>query len=314
MIDGKKFIVFSALIVCMCCIAIVLQSQSRVPQKQKSGKIIVVTTLFPLYDIARQIGGDAVEVKLLLPPGVEAHAFNPTPQDMMTIESADIFIFTGKFMEPWVDKVLGSIANKNIVVVDASIGTKQINAASHTAGETEGSIDPHIWLDVDNMNTMVDSITRAVVAKDPKNSVMIEPKSLEYKAKLAGFDESMKRMIPSCASKEIIYGGHYAFGYFATRYGLLYTAAQGLAPDSEPTVQDLTALVDQIRKEKIRYVYYEELSSPKVAEVLASETGASLLLLNAGHNISKTQLSSGTTFLDILQADKQNIQIGLECK
>jgi zinc transport system substrate-binding protein len=117
-----------------------------------------------------------------------------------------------------------------------------------------------------------------------------------------------------CSSKEIIYAGHYAFGYLTKRYGLEYFAAQGVSPDSEPTAADLINLVNQIKKDNIKYIFYEELSSPKIAQTLSDETGAELLLLNAAHNISKEQLEQGATFISIMKNNLTNLKIGLGYK
>ena len=112
----------------------------------------------------------------------------------------------------------------------------------------------------------------------------------------------------------IVYGGHYAFGYLAKRYGLRYLAAQGVAPDAEPTAKDLVRLIEQIKKNNIRYVFYEELTSPKIAETIARETNAKILLLNAAHNVTKDQFERGVSLFEILNTDLEQLKIGLECQ
>ncbi|MFA5024313.1 MAG: zinc ABC transporter substrate-binding protein [Patescibacteria group bacterium] len=286
------------------------------PQKQKveSIKFKVVTTLFPLYDMARSIGSDKADVYQLLPPGVEAHSFEPKPSDLVKINEADIFIYTGKFMEPWVEDILKSVTNKNLIVVDASQNTKMIPGVFHDEDEPAGSLDPHIWLDFDNAKIMATNIKQAFVAKDSKDTNFYEQKADNYSNELTNFDSEYHTTLSTCESKEIVYGGHYAFGYLANRYGLKYLAAQGVSPDSEPTASDLANLVDQVNKEKIKYVFYEELTTPKIAETIAQETNAKMLLLNAAHNLAKDQFDSGTTFFDILRSDLENLKIGLQCK
>src|SRR4030042_3394042 len=113
-------------------------------------KLKVITTLFPLYDMAKRIGADKADVSLLLPPGVEAHSFEPKPSDIVKINEADIFVYTGKFMEPWAEDVIKGVANNNLIVVDASRGAKMVTGVFHDAEEPAGSLDPHIWLDFDN--------------------------------------------------------------------------------------------------------------------------------------------------------------------
>ena len=277
-------------------------------------KLKVITTLFPLYDMAKHIGADKAEVSLLLPPGVEAHSFEPKPGDIVKISEADVFVYTGKFMEPWAEDIIKGVVNKNLFVVDASRGTKMIPGVFHDADEPAGSLDPHIWLDFDNVKIMVNTIVQAFQFKDTANKDFYERKANEYSNRLTELDSSYKTTLATCKDREIVYGGHYAFGYLAKRYGLKYLAAQGVSPDAEPTASDLVKLVEQIKKDKIKYVFYEELTSPKIAETIAGETNAKLLLLNAAHNLSRDQFDKGLSFFDILKRDLDNLRVGLECK
>ncbi|MEW6001755.1 MAG: zinc ABC transporter substrate-binding protein [Nitrospirota bacterium] len=277
-------------------------------------KLKVITTLFPLYDMAKHIGADKAAVSLLLPPGVEAHSFEPKPSDIVKINEADVFVYTGKFMEPWAEDVIKGTVNKNLIVIDASRGTKMISGVFHDADKPAGSLDPHIWLDFDNAKIMVKNILQAFQLKDTANKDFYEQKANDYINKLTELDTSYKTTLATCKYKEIVYGGHYAFGYLAKRYGLKYLAAQGVSPDAEPTANDLVKLVEQIKKDKIKYVFYEELTSPKIAETIAGETDAKILLLNAAHNLSRDQFDQGLSFFDILKGDLDNLRVGLECK
>ncbi|MCL5431829.1 MAG: zinc ABC transporter substrate-binding protein, partial [Patescibacteria group bacterium] len=117
-----------------------------------------------------------------------------------------------------------------------------------------------------------------------------------------------------CKIKDVVYGGHYAFGYLTKRYGLNYVAAQGIAPDSEPTANDMVNLVKQIKKNGIKYIFYEELTSPKISETLAKETGTQMLLLNAAHNVTKQDLNNGVSYLSIMRENLANLKVGLECQ
>jgi len=190
-------------------------------------KLKVVTTLFPLYDMAKSIGSDKAEVVLLVPPGVEAHSFEPKPSDIVKINNADVFVYTGKFMEPWAEDIIKGTVNKNLIIVDASHGTKMIPGVFHDADEPAGSLDPHIWLDFDNAKIMVKNIVQAFQLQDSANKDFYEQKADDYNSKLTELDALYKKTLAICKDKEIVYGGHYAFGYLARRYGLKYLAAQG---------------------------------------------------------------------------------------
>jgi zinc transport system substrate-binding protein len=305
--------------VVVLCILIVLIGSffactKRVQEPSGVKKLKVITTLFPLYDMAKHIGADKVDVSLLLPPGVEAHSFEPKPSDIVKINEADIFVYTGKFMEPWAEDVIKGAVNKNLIVVDASRGTTMIPGVFHDADEPAGSLDPHIWLDFDNAKVMVGNIVQAFQEKDSAQRDFYEQEAKEYNDKLTDLDALYKTTLAACKNRTIVYGGHYAFGYLAKRYGLKYLAAQGISPDAEPTANDLIKLVEQIRKDKINYVFYEELTSPKIAETIAGETKARMLLLNAAHNVSRDQVAQGISFFDILKKDLDNLKVGLSCQ
>jgi len=264
--------------------------------------------------MVRSIGADQAEVTLLLPPGAEAHSFEPKPSDIVKVGEADVFVYTGKFMEPWAAGVVEAAGSGRLIVVDASRGTKMIPGVFHDVDEPPGSLDPHIWLDFDNAKQMVRNIVDALETKDSANRALYERRAGDYSRELTTLDSAYRTTLASCTTREIVYGGHYAFGYMAARYGLKYFAAQGVSPDAEPTAQDLARLVEQIKKDKVKYVFYEELTSPKIAQTIAGETDAKLLLLNAAHNVTKDQLEQGLTFFDILRADLANLKIGLECR
>jgi zinc transport system substrate-binding protein len=311
---GKKIISIIILILASGVLVFMVATRNSKPaEKAGSHKIKVVTTLFPLYDFAKNIGRTKVEVSLLLPPGIEAHSFEPKPSDLVRVNEADVFIYTGKFMEPWAEDIIKSVTNKNLSIVDSSQGTKMIPGVFHDADEPAGSLDPHIWLDLDNAKIMVSNILHALETKDPANIDNYKQNSDDYHKKLTDLDSSYKTALANCKAKEIVYGGHYAFGYLAHRYALKYLAAQGFSPDAEPTARDLAMLVEQIRKDNIKYVFFEELTSPKIAETIANETNTKLLLLNAAHNVSKDQFVQGISFLDIMKSNLDNLKLGLGC-
>lgn len=299
--------------------------------KTDSGKITIITTLFPMYDFAKAIGGDNVAVTLLLPPGVEAHAYEPKPSDIVKINEADLFVYTGEFMEPWAKDITQG-ASKKVNIVDASAGIELMKEegeehedehegeANHEEGEEHaeehhhGGVDPHIWLDFENAKVMAQNIADALQAVDPEHAEFYENNLKEYQAKLATLDQQYKNTLASCKTNTIIHGGHYAFGYVAKRYGLNYVAAQGFAPDSEPTAKDLIALTEQIKKENSGYIFYEELASPKIAETLSRETGARMLLLNGAHNLAKEEYEAGVTYISLMEGNLKNLAEGLQCR
>lgn len=308
----KKLYFFVGLVL-VVIIAFVIIYNTTQKINNKLSKIKIVTTLFPLYDFAKNIGGSKVEVSLLLPPGVEPHSFEPKPSDILKISQADIFIYTGKFMEPWVEDILKSIPNKNLIVVDSSIGVKMIQENIQNTNNLKPSYDPHVWLDFGNDKIIISNISQAIISHDKLSSSYYLKNSTDLQNKISVLDLKYSSNLATCKSKEIIYGGHYAFGYLANRYEIKYAAAQGLSPNAEPSAQDLLKLVEQIRRDKIQYIFYEELSSPKIAETLAGETKTKMLLLNAAHNITKQDFENNVSFLNIMEENLVNLKTGLNC-
>ncbi|MEW6586190.1 MAG: metal ABC transporter substrate-binding protein [Nitrospirota bacterium] len=283
-------------------------------------KIKVVTSLFPLYDFAKNVGKEKADVTLLLPPGMEPHSFEPKPGDIITLSEADVFVYTGKYMEPWVEDMLKGIPNKNLLVIDASKGVALIDEHMHDADERrhhadEYGRDPHIWLDFTNAQTMVENILQGFVAGDPANKDYYLRNAASYTKQLAQLDRKYRNALASCKQNTLIHGGHFAFGYLARRYGLNYISAyQSFSPNAEPTPQNLIELINKLKSNNLHFLFYEELVMPRVAETIAKETGAGMLKLHGAHNVTKAELEEGVTFISLMEQNLVNLKKGLECQ
>lgn len=303
-----------------CILLLITACQKKDERQPEAKKLEVVTTLFPLYDFARNIGGGHAEIFLLIPPGVESHGFEPRPEDIIRINRADIFIYTGKYMEPWVEKILKGIDNKSLVVIDSSKGIRLMErhereGHGHYHGRRDEEMDPHIWLDFGNAQMMLDNMLEGFIKADAANADVYRKNTETYKAKLSLLDNKFREGLASCKTRYFIHGGHYAFGYMARRYGLEYISAyQGFSPDSEPSAKHLGELVKKMKKHNIKHVFYEELLSPRIADTIAKETGATLLKLNAAHNISKEDFDKNITFIALMEQTLANLRTGLQCQ
>lgn len=289
----------------------------------------VVTTLFPLYDFTKNIVDDKAVVTLLLPPGVEAHSFEPKAGDVLKVNTADLFIFTGKSMEPWADGFLKGVDNKNLLIVDASEGISLVEDEHHRDGHghdrkgksaadrdhhRDGKVDPHIWLDLSNAQRMVNTILVALVSRDPRNRDLYTKNADAYLAKLADLDRRYQESLSRCGKRTFIHGGHSAFSYLARRYNLEYVSAYAGSPDAEPSPRQIITLKKKIQEKNLKAVYHEELIVPRVAEVLSRETGAKILKLHGAHNIGRDEFQAGVSFLSIMEANLKSLQEGLECQ
>lgn len=312
------------LMLAVCCATLLIAGCKKTEEKPVVG-LQVVTTLFPLFDFARTIAGERAQVTMLLPPGVEPHTFEPRPEDMIRINRAGLFIYTSKYMEPWAEKIITGVDSKKLRVVNAGERVAyQPALAEHEHGHTEGGehdghhdhkgMDPHIWLDFANASLMVDTILDGFVAADPVNAAFYRQNAETLKKRLAVLDLRYRTVLSSCSTKKILHGGHYAFGYLARRYNLEYHALSGISSDSEPSAERMAALVREIKSSGTKYLFAEELLSPRLTETLAKEAGVGVLMLHGAHNLSREDMSRNVTFFDLMERNLEQLQKGLQCR
>lgn len=299
------------------------------PAADSSVKVKVLSTIFPEYDFAKAIGGESVESKLLIPPGTEAHHYEPTPQDLIALKEADVFVYTSEAMEPWIDKMLSQVG-PNTVVVEASEGITMLHAedlglsgalVEHeeeaTAGEEadhdhEG-VDPHIWLDPANAQIMATNIKDALVKVNPEHAKLYEKNYEDYASALKELDQAYTDTLKGFENKSIMFAGHFAFGYMAHKWDIgIYSPYEGFSPDAEPSPQKIAEMIDLMKSKQIKTVYYEELIDPKIARVIASESGAELVMLHAAHNVSKDEMTMGINYLTIMRENLEKLKAGFE--
>ncbi len=271
---------------------------------EATNRLSIVTSLYPQYDFARSIVGDKADVILILPPGVESHSFEPTPQDMVTLQNADLFLYTGKEMEPWAYKLTGSIDAK---IVDLSVGITMMDLEEH-----EELVDPHIWTDPNLAIIMVENISTSLKEIDEKNADYYEANANTLKQALVDLDTEIKETLSKTTSKTILSGGHFAFGYFVKRYGLKHMSPyEGFSPDAEPTPKKIVALIETINETDAKAIFYEELINPKVSRVISEETDIEMLLLHGAHNVTKEEFEAGKSYITFMKENLERLKIGL---
>lgn len=298
-------------------------------------KIKVVTTLFPQYDFARQIAGDKAEIVLLLPPGAESHSFEPTPSDIISINKSDVFIYTGKYMEPWAERIIQSIDSGTVNVLDASSGITLVkeehdhNEGDHHDGELDEDeheheeevhggdghnheYDPHIWTSPVIAIKMVDNIASSLCYADPENASYYKANAESYKMQLGLLNDEFSEIVTSGLRNKIYFGGRFALHYFIEEYGLEYESAyDNCSSETEPSARDMAHIIDEIKENNIPVIYYEELTDPKVSRSISEDTGAEMMLFHSCHNLSKKDFDSGVTYLDLMKQNAENLRKGL---
>ncbi len=262
-----------------------------VPKQPKSGLPQVVTSNFALYDIVRHVGEDVVEASMIIPFGQDLHTFNPTPKEIIRSQESLLFIYSGVELEPW-SEIFSNMPN----AVDISKPLKlQILDDGHN--HSGSSIDPHYWLDADNMKIAVDEILKNLQAKvaDADKDGM-QKRAQEYKDRLDRVDSLYKKRLKNCYIDTIIVN-HNAFGYLASRYGFKVESIHGLSSQSESSAKAVAHLVDIASKRQISTVFYDSFSSENAVDSLARESNLKVDRLFTIANIKVTQKGADYFFL-----------------
>lgn len=287
--------------------------EDRNLQRSSEGeKPSVYASIYPVYDFARNIGKDKINLHQITPPGAEPHDWEPTAKLMAELEKADIIIYNGAGMEPWIHRVTGSLNNKDMVIVDTSEGIELIASGDDHGEEDghgyEGVYDPHIWLNPVNAAKQAENIKNALIAADKENAEFYEENYREYKDKLMTLDEKYKEGLKEYRDMEIVVA-HAAFGYLAERYGLKQVAIKGVIPQEEPSPAKMAEITDLIKEKNIKYIFFEPLTNPRLSEVIARETGAVSKILNPLGGLTEEDINSGKDYISVME---ENLKVLIE--
>lgn len=289
----------------LVAIALALVLSACEPAPSSSGKPVVVATFYPLYEFARQVAGDRAEVVSLVPPGVEPHDWEPSPQSVVQTRQARVLVYNGAGFEPWIDKLLTEVKRGNTVVVDASQGLPLVAAR-------EGA-DPHVWLDPVLAQGEVDAIRAGLERADPGNTRTYQDNANAFKERLARLDQAFAAGLRDCARRDMV-TSHTAFSYLARRYGLEQVPVMGVAPEAEPSPGALAAISRVARARGVKVVFFETLVSPRLAETIAREIGAKTLVLNPVEGLSVEEAAAGKDYVALMEVNLAHLREGLGCK
>lgn len=241
-------------------------------EQNTQSKLQVVVSFNPLKEFAEAVGKDKIDVKTIIPEGVEPHDFEPKIKDMENISKANLFVYTGFGMESWVEKTLSAIDNNNLVIVDSSKGIDPIKNEGEEI-EEHGQFDPHIWLSLREAKIQTENIKDALVKTDEINKDFYEKNFQEFSSELDNLYNEYKGKFDGVANKNFV-TGHAAFGYLCRDFGLIQNSVEDVFAGGEPTPKKLKELVELSKENKIKVIFMEELASPRVSETLAKEVGA----------------------------------------
>ena len=272
----------------------------------------IVTSIFPLREFAREIAADRGEVSLLLPPGAGVHTWQPRASDILRLSSADLFIQVGAGLEPWIPSLLKSTSSPKLRVLAVADSLPLKERRDEDGGKAEP--DPHVWLDFGLDMLIADLIAAELTKIDPSGTPDYAAGAVRLKEKLRQLDVAYSQGLGRCASRAIIVGGHAAFGYLAKRYGLEQLSLTGLSPDAEALPSRLMSTIRWGQEHTVRAVFTEANASSQMAEVLAKEFRAEVLVLHSGANLNKKEWESGLSFFAIMEANLANLRKGLACE
>ena len=283
--------------------------------KSDSGKLKIVTTIFPQYDFARQIGGDRIELKMLVTPGGESHAYEPSPQDITAVKSCDIFICSGGESDVWTGKILDAIGTNDIVVI-RMMDCVEVVEEEHTEGlslfEDEEEYDEHVWTSLKNAQAISQAIGEKMMELDVDNAEFYSENLNGYAARLSELDKEYNEAVQSAENKVLIFGDRFPFRYLFNDYGLEYYAAfPGCSTSTDISASSVAFLINKVNELSLPVVYYVEFSAGRVADTIAEETGAETLLFHSCHTVSKEEFESGVTYEQLMRNNLEVLNRGL---
>lgn len=293
--------------------------------KLDENKMNVVTTIFPIYDFAQQIGGEHANVMNIIPTGVEPHDWTPKSQEMNVTSKSQLLLYNGAGLEGWIPNFLQGLgAGSSLKTVEVSQGIELIHADGtdgHDHGEKTSDhkddhagdiyIDPHTWVSPKSALIMAENIKNSFIEVDPGNKSDYEANYVKLEQKLKDLDQKFTTELSATKKKEIVVS-HQAFGYLCRDYGLTQKAMMGLSPEAEPRSQDILALTKYVKEHEIKYIFFEELVSDTVAKMLASEANVDTMVLNPIEGLTKEQAASGENYVTLMERNLQNLVKALQ--
>ncbi|MBO4707082.1 MAG: zinc ABC transporter substrate-binding protein [Elusimicrobiaceae bacterium] len=276
------------------CVAVFLISCGK-KEKDTSHLNIAVSSYVP-YTFAKSVLGDAANLTLLIPPGTEAHAFEPTPKTIKELKRSQIFFYISNTLEPWAQKL-----DKNAVMLAENL--PQVLPQ-----------DPHVWMSFDNAEVMTQNLANYIIKIRPDLEIKIKQNLFAFSQEMESLKYLYSNILPTCQNRTIYHIGHLAFGYIARDYNLKFEALFSADMGQEPSAKEIAELVKAIKENKVKYIFSEEQLNPALALTISEETGAEILMLNTIEGISKQDFSEGKTYQALMLENLKNLAVGLECK
>lgn len=317
------------------------------PAETEEAKLNVEVSFYPMYEFTKNVAGDLANVHTLVPAGMEPHDWEPTPQDIASIEKADVLVYNGAGMESWIDQVTGSLSNAKLIQVEASHGIDLLEGSEeeehdhehadttdthdhadeatteehdhdhnaeaeegHTHDHDHGGLDPHVWLSPALAVKEVRNIEAGLAQAAPEHTEQFKQNADAYVAKLEALDQDFKAAVADSKRKDFI-TQHAAFGYLAKEYGLQQVPIAGLSPEQEPSAAQMASVIDFAKEHQVKTIFFETLVSSKVSETIASEVGAKTAVLNPIEGLTEEEIAAGTDYIGVMRQNLEALKLAL---
>ena len=307
--NKKLLLYFAGIILLFGVIFFAAQKNNNTAQPLSQNKQLqVVTSFYPLYFFAKEIGGDKANISNLTPASAEPHDYEPTAQDIAKIEKSNLLVLNGGSLESWGNKIEKEMQEKQITIVTAA--ENLVNREIEEEGKKVK--DPHVWLDPVLAKQEVIKIEKGFEKADPAHAEYYQKNMKILEGKLDQLNTDFKNGLQSCQKKDFV-TSHAAFGYLAAQYGMNQISISGLSPDQEPSAQQLANVVELVKKNDIKVIFFETLVSPKLSETIARETGTKTMVLDPIEGISDDYRKAGHTYMTVMKDNLTNLQTALQC-
>ncbi|MBQ8266834.1 MAG: zinc ABC transporter substrate-binding protein [Clostridia bacterium] len=296
------------IIICLLCM-VLLCGCAQNTNTHSSEKITVVTTIFPLYDFARAIGGDNIEVEMLIRPGSEVHSYDPLPSDMRSVYDSDLFLYIGGESDTWVDTLLDDGDINSLSLID-TVEQNHHEHNHHKHGHDH--TDEHIWTSPENAVIMLRKICESIIAIDIDNADTYRENCDAYIKEIEKASEQMSETVSKYEKPFIVVADRFPFAYLAEQYDIEYEAAfDGCAVSTDISLKTMSRLTEVIKAKNIKAVFCTELSSRNIANALQQEMCVEVIELHSGHNVTLDDFNNGITYVDILYRNINALKRGL---
>ena len=323
----------------LCCAVLLAGCGERKEHEKDDGRLNVVATVFPAYDFARAAAGDLADVKLLLPPGMDSHSYEPTPADILAVQECDLFIYLGGESDSWVETILSAVEpeGETLRMIDCvdllaeehvegmqtapghdhDHGEECEEAEHHHHGEeteTHGlgavvGMDEHVWTSPKNAAAITRTVGEKLAELDSAHRETYLTEAERYAETLDGLHAEFEAFFDNRKDRTIVFGDRFPLRYFAEEYKLDYYAAfPGCGTQTEPSAATVAFLTDKVRAEGISTIWYIEFSNHLVADSIAEAAEVETAMFHTCHNVSRDELDGGATYLSLMRNNLETLK------